>query len=387
MITRPRSGAGLSRRHFVTGLTGLGLAACAKATPDAPLSADGEASAIPLSSASRYALTIDTSPWAIGSRVGRSFTVNGSVPAPTLRWREGDEMTLDVINRLNEPTSIHWHGIRLPANMDGVPGVSFAGVPAKGRFTYRFPVKQSGTYWYHSHSGMQEAQGLFGALVIDPMGAPVHQYDRDYVMVLSDWSDVAPHDIISNLKQQDDYYNFRQRTVASLFHEARENGLGSAIDNRLMWSHMRMAATDIADVSGVIYTYLINGQSPDANWTGVFAPGERIRLRVINASAMTLFDFRIPGLSFSVISADGQDVEPVSVEEFRIAPAETYDVIVQPEDGRAWTIFVQSEDRTGFARGTLAPRKGMAGPIPPMDHALCAAWWIWVWVVWTRMLA
>ncbi|WP_188427334.1 copper resistance system multicopper oxidase, partial [Asaia siamensis] len=367
MITRPRAGAGFSRRQFVTGLTGLGLAACTKLQPDTPLSATTDASAIPPAAASRYALTIDTCPWTIGRKTGRGFTVNGSVPAPTLRWREGDDMVLDVINRLDAPTSIHWHGIRLPADMDGVPGVSFAGVPAKGSFTYRFPVRQSGTYWYHSHSGMQEAQGLFGALVIDPKGAPLRHPDRDYVMVLSDWSDVAPHDIISNLKQQDDYYNFRQRTVASLFHEARESGLGSAINNRLMWSRMRMSATDISDVSGVIYTYLINGQSPDANWTGVFTPGERIRLRVINASAMTLFDFRIPGLSFDVIAADGQAVEPVRVEEFRIAPAETYDVIVQPTDGRAWTIFAQSEDRTGFARGTLAPQKGMAGPVPPMD--------------------
>ena len=355
----------LTRRHFVTGLSGLALPPLVShARADA---APVDASAIPERASSYYRLDIDTRRWKVGTRSAHGFTVNGSVPAPTLRWREGDDMTLDIINHLDAPTSIHWHGIRLPASMDGVPGLSFGGIPAKGRFTYRFPLKQSGTYWYHSHSGMQEAQGLFGALVIDPAEPQPRRYERDYVIVLSDWSDVAPHDIISNLKQQDDYYNFRQRSVASLFREARQQGLNEAVSSRLMWSRMRMSATDVSDVSGVIYSYLINGRAPDQNWTGLFSPGERIRLRVINASAMTLFDFRIPGLDFDIIAADGSDVQPVRVEEFRIGPAETYDLIVTPTESRAWTIFVQPEDRTGFARGTLAPAPGMQAPIPAMD--------------------
>lgn len=276
-------------------------------------------------------------------------------------------MSLHVHNTMDEETSIHWHGLRCPANMDGVPGLSFGGIAPGQTFTYRFMLKQSGTYWYHSHSNMQEAKGLYGAIVIDPKDGESRHYDRDYVIVLSDWSDVEPSDIIKNLKFQSDYYTFRQRTAASFFPDARRDGVLPVLKNRMQWAGMNMSATDISDVSGIIYTYLMNGQTPHANWTGLFAPGERIRLRFINASAMTFYDIRIPGLPMTIIQSDGNDVEPVQVDEFRIGVAETYDCIVVPQATQAYTIFAQSEDRTGYARGTLAPRAGMSAAIPPMD--------------------
>ena len=251
--------------------------------------------------------------------------------------------------------------------MDGVPGLSFGGIAPGDTFTYRFPLHQSGTYWYHSHSGFQEQQGLYGALIVEPRAGEAQRSEREHVIVLSDWTDADPAGIVSNLKFQSGYYNFRQRTVGTFFSDAARNGLGHTINDRLRWGRMRMSATDIADVSGAIYTYLCNGLSPEANWTGLFQPGERVRLRIVNASAMTLFDVRIPGLEMVVVQADGNDVEPVSVDEFRIGVAETYDVIVRPKEARAYTIFAQSEDRTGYARGTLSPRAGLLAAIPPMD--------------------
>lgn len=305
----------------------------------------------------------------VGGDHGPAYEINGSSPAPTLRWKEGQTVTLHVINHLDEPTSLHWHGIRVPADQDGVPGVSFAGIPAGGRFTYHFPVQQSGTYWYHSHSGEQEPYGLSGALIIDPAGDdPLPSAARDYVMFLSDWSDVPPTQIISNLKMQSDYYTFRQRSVQSLPDDSRAaGGVGAALKDRLMWSKMRMAATDISDVSGVIYHYLLNGQTHQDGWEGLFHPGERIKLRFINGSAMTLFDVRIPGVTMTVVEADGNPVEPVPVDEFRIGNGETYTVMIEPSEAKAYTVFAQSEDRTGYAAGTLTPRAGIKGVIPPMD--------------------
>ncbi|MFT8720209.1 copper resistance system multicopper oxidase [Acetobacter sp.] len=360
--------ARLGRRRFVTGAALLG---CRALLPRPAYSASGDATAgisglLP-SVASSYTLAVEDVPVRIGGRHTKAVGINGSTPAPTLRWREGDTVALTVTNRLDEKTSIHWHGIRLPANMDGVPGLSFAGIPAGESFTYRFPVRQSGTYWYHSHSGGQEQSGLYGALVIDPAGKPACSADRDYVVLLSDWTEVDAMDIISNLKFNSDYYNFRQRTVGTFIHDAHRDGLGPTIRDRLMWGRMNMAPTDISDVSGVIYTYLMNGCAPDEGWSALFQPGETVRLRFINASSMTLFDVRIPGLTMQVIGADGNDVEPVSVDEFRIGTAETYDVLVRPDGSGPYTIFVQSEDRTGYARGTLATREGERGPIPPMD--------------------
>jgi CopA family copper-resistance protein len=251
--------------------------------------------------------------------------------------------------------------------MDGVPGLSFAGIPPGETFVYEFPVPQSGTYWYHSHSAFQEQTGLYGALIVEPKGGYAYSFDRDYVVLLSDWTDENPHTVFSNLKFQSDYYNHRRRTVGTFFEDARTKGLGQTISDRLEWGKMRMSPTDILDVSGATYTYLMNGHAPAANWTALFRPGERIRLRFINGSSMSIFDVRIPGLPMSVVQTDGNDVEPVTVDQFRIGTAETYDVIVEPREDQAFTIFAQAEDRTGFARGTLAPRAGMAAAIPALD--------------------
>ena len=293
--------------------------------------------------------------------------VGGAVPGPILRWRQGETVTLNVTNRLDVPTSIHWHGIRSPSDMDGVPGLSFAGIAPGETFAYRIPVFQSGTYWYHSHSMFQEQTGLYGAIVVEPKHGYEQPFDREHVVMLSDWSDTDPGTIVSNLKGQSDYYNYGQRTVGTLFSDASKEGVGAAIADRLRWGRMRMSPTDIADVTGATYTYLLNGQPPGAGWTGLFRPGERVRLRLINASSMTFFDVRIPGLKMIVVEADGNAVVPVAVDELRLGVAETYDVIVEPQEDRAYTVFAQSEDRSGYARGTLAPRDGMTGPVPAMD--------------------
>jgi CopA family copper-resistance protein len=295
-------------------------------------------------------------------------TINGSIPAPVLRWREGDTVTLRVTNRMRESTSVHWHGILLPFEMDGVPGISFRGIAPGETFVYRFPVRQSGTYWYHSHSGFQEQTGMYGAIVIDSARGESIRADRDYVVQLSDWTDEDPMRIFAKLKKQSDYFNFNQLTARKFFDDAANLGLAGAVDKRRMWNQMRMSPTDLADISAYTYTYLMNGTAPAGNWTGIFRPGERVRLRFIGAGAQTFFDVRIPGLELTVVHVDGQDVEPVTVDEFRIGPGETYDVIVEPSEDRAYSIFAQSMDRTGYARGTLAPRLGLAADVPALDE-------------------
>jgi CopA family copper-resistance protein len=293
-------------------------------------------------------------------------TVNGSVPGPLVRLREGETVTIRVTNQLEEVTSIHWHGVLVPHEMDGVPGVSFPGIKPGETFTYRYPVKQSGTYWYHSHSGLQEQAGLYGPLIIDPAEPDPFAYDREYVAMLSDWTFEDPHAVLMKLKKQSDYYNFQQRTIGDFFRDVSEKGWRATISDRLTWGRMRMDPTDILDVTGYTYTYLINGLPPEANWTALFRPGERVRLRVINGSTMSYFNVRIPGLEMTVVQADGQNVEPVTVDEFQIATAETYDVIVEPKEDRAFTIFAESMDRSGYTRGTLAPREGMSAAIPKL---------------------
>lgn len=298
-------------------------------------------------------------------RVGT--VVNGQVPAPLLRWREGDTITLRVSNQLPSRSSIHWHGIILPADMDGVPGLSFDGIPSGGTFVYRFKVNQYGTYWYHSHSRFQEQTGLYGPIVIERRGGERQHADRDYVVMLSDWTDQDPERIFATLKRQSDYFNFGKRTAGDFFEDVRQKGWSQTVADRRMWGQMRMNPTDLLDVSGYAYTYLMNGVAPAGNWTGLFTRGEKVRLRFINGSSMSFFDVRIPGLKLTVVAADGQDVEPVTVDEFRIGTAETYDVIVEPKDDRAYTIFAQSMDRSGYARGTLAPRADMHAEIPSLD--------------------
>ncbi|RMQ49582.1 Copper-resistance protein, CopA family [Pseudomonas cichorii] len=313
-----------------------------------------------------FDLSIEQSPANITGKPKMAMTINGGIPGPLLRWREGDTVTLRVRNRLKEATSIHWHGILLPVNMDGVPGLSFEGIEPDGMYVYRFKVRQNGTYWYHSHSGFQEQSGVYGPLVIDAKEPEPFEYERDYVVMLTDWTDEDPASLMKNLKKQADYYNYNKRTVGDFIHDVSEKGWDATVADRTMWAGMKMNPTDLADVSAATYTYLMNGKAPDMNWTGVFRAGERIRLRLINGSSMTYFDVRIPGLKMTVVAADGLHVKPVSVDELRIAVAETFDVIVEP-DAEAYTLFAQSMDRTGFARGTLTRKAGATAPVPPLD--------------------
>ncbi len=309
-------------------------------------------------------LTIEETPITVNGRTATAMAFNGTIPGPIIRLREGQEVTLRVTNRLTEITSIHWHGILLPPEVDGVPGVSFAGITPGTTFTYRFPVKQSGTYWYHSHSGGQEMRGMYAPMILDPHQPEPFHYDRDYVVMLSDWTFESPESVFANLKKQPGYYNFQQRTAGEFFSNIVDWGLMPTLKNYLLWDQMRMDPTDFSDVTGYTFTYLMNGMAPGANWTGLFRPGEKIRLRFINAASMTFYDVRIPGLTMTVVQADGQNVQPVVVEELRMGVAETYDVIVEPTGDRAYTIFAETMDRSGYARGTLAPRPGMEGEIP-----------------------
>lgn len=320
---------------------------------------------IPALQGNDFDLTVAAARSAIAGKRAKHITLNGQFPAPLLRWREGDEVVLRVRNELDEDTSIHWHGILLPAQMDGVPGLSFPGIAPGQVFTYRFPLKQAGTYWYHSHSGLQEQSGHYGPLIIDPREPEPYAYDREYVVLLSDWSMESPERIFSKLKKVSATYNYGQRTLGDFFRDVEEQGIDATLADRMMWGDMRMTPTDLADVSSATYTYLVNGHSPSENWTALFAAGERIRLRFINASSMSIFNVRIPGLPVTVVQADGLNVQPVETDEFQIGTAETYDVIVTPQD-RAYTIFAESNDRSGYAAATLAPRAGMQAEVPPL---------------------
>jgi CopA family copper-resistance protein len=309
-------------------------------------------------------LVISERSFTVDGRDGIATTINGTIPGPLIRLKEGQEVTLRVTNHLDAMSSIHWHGILLPPHMDGVPGVSFSGIAPGTTFTYRFPIKQSGTYWYHSHSGGQELQGMYGAMILDPVEPDPFEYDREYIVMLSEWSLESAEVMMDNLKKSSGYYNYQKRDAREFISDARMRGFWSAMRNYVMWDEMRMDPTDFADVTGWTFTYLMNGLPPAHNWTGLFRPGERVRLRFINAAAMTFYDVRIPGLTMTVVQADGQNVQPVAVEEFRIGPAETYDVLIQPTEDRAYTIFAETMDRSGYARGTLAPRSGMDGELP-----------------------
>lgn len=355
-----------TRRTFVKGLAAAGILGGMGMwrTPVWAVNSPGQPNVL---TGNEFDLFIGETPVNITGAARTAMTINGSLPGPILRWREGDTVTLRVRNRLKEDTSIHWHGIILPANMDGVPGLSFHGIAPDGMYEYKFKVNQNGTYWYHSHSGLQEQLGVYGALVIDAKEPEPFSYDRDYVVLLSDWTDENPTRVLAKLKKQSDYYNYHKRTVGDFINDVSEMGWSAAVADRKMWAEMKMSPTDLADVSGYTYTYLMNGQAPDGNWTGIFKPGEKIRLRFINASAMTYFDVRIPGLKMTVVAADGLHVKPVSVDEFRIAVAETYDVIIEPDSEQAYTVFAQSMDRTGYARGTLAVQEGLSAPVPSPD--------------------
>ena len=340
------------------GLLGLqGLLPAWAQTGSAGLRAD-----LPTLTGPNIDLTVGHTPFTVGGRTGHAVTINGVLPAPLLRLREGQNVRLAVTNTLDEDTSIHWHGLLVPFQMDGVPGISFPGIKARETFVYEFPIKQSGTFWYHSHSGLQEAMGHYGPIVIDPAGADPVAYDREHVLVLSDWSFMHPHEILAKLKKSPGYFNQQRTTLAGLM----DGSDRMSLEERRMWGQMRMDPRDILDVSGSTYTYLINGHGPQENWTGLFRPGERVRLRIINASAMSIFNVRIPGLPMTVVQADGENVRPVETDEFQISVAETYDVIVQPTEDRAYTIVSEAIDRSGMGRATLAPRLGMTAEVPPL---------------------
>lgn len=309
-------------------------------------------------------LAIDETHFRVDDKAGMAVTINGTVPGPLVRLREGEEVTLRVTNRLKEVSSIHWHGLLLPPEMDGVPGVSFAGIKPGTTFTYRFPLRQSGTYWFHSHSGTQEQEGVYAPMIIEPAAPDPVKYDREYVVVLSNWSFASGMTMISDLKKQSGFFNFQRRTMREFVSDVRRDGWKPTMDNYLLWARMRMDPTDFADVTSQVFVHLINGLSPKSNWTAQFNPGERVRLRFINAASMSIYDVRIPGLKMTVVQADGQDVQPVEVDEFRISAAETYDVIVQPTDDRAYTLFAETNDRSGYTRATLAPRAGMSAEVP-----------------------
>jgi CopA family copper-resistance protein len=355
-----------ARRTFLQGLVAGGVMTALGLNPVAALAATGRRES-PVLRGTEFDLVIDEMPVNFTGQTRTAMTINGSIPGPTLRWREGDVVTLRVTNRMEVSTSLHWHGIILPFEMDGVPGLTYAGIAPGTTFTYRFKVEQSGTYWYHSHTGFQEQNAIYGAIVIAPASADRVAYDQDHVVMLNDWSDSSPEFIFNRLKTADGYYNYVKPDLMDLIHQSEKMGFGAAVEDRLMWDKMRMSPRDLSDVTGATYTYLMNGITPSGDWTALFRPGEKIRLRFINGSSMSYFDVRIPGLKMTVVAADGQDVHPVTVDEFRIGVAEIYDVIVEPASDQAYCIFAQSLDRSGYARGTLTPHADLRAPVPAMD--------------------
>jgi CopA family copper-resistance protein len=354
----------MQRRTFVTGVAATSLLGL--------MASPAEAKRQPISNSNilkgkEFFLEINYSNVNLSGKNAVATTVNGQISGPTLVWKEGDTITLHVTNKLKTSSSIHWHGIILPYQMDGVPGITFDGIAPGETFTYTFKVRQHGTYWYHSHSGFQEQTGLYGAIVILPKKREPFSYDRDYVVQLSDWSDENPNTIYKKLKQMSDYYNFSQRTVGTFIDEVKNKGLSKAFSDRKMWNQMRMSNRDIADVTGYTYTYLMNGRPNSKQFTALFKKGEKIRLRFINSAAMTFFDVRIPGLKMTVVAADGNHVKPVTVDEFRIGVAETYDVIVQPATNKAYALFAQSMERSGYVLGSLTPNASKLATAPKMD--------------------
>ncbi len=367
-MTEAKNSPNLPRRRFVQGLAAggvvLGMApmlTSARAASPGTLTGD-----VPVLTGTEFELVIDETPVNFTGKNRMATTINGSIPGPTLRMREGDEVTIRVTNRLKEPTSIHWHGIILPYQMDGVPGISFPGIAPGETFTYKYKLEQSGTYWYHSHSGMQELTGMYGGLIIDPAEGESIEADREHLVLLSDWTDENPMRVFGKLKNQGDFYNFNQPTVFDFFRDVSSDGLMTALNKRQMWNEMRMSPSDLADLSSQTLTYLMNGTAPAGNWTALFKQGERVRLRFINGAGNSFYDVRIPGLKMTVVQADGLNVEPVTVDEFRFGPGETYDVVVEPQ-AEAYTLFAQAMDRTGYASGTLATREGLRAAIPELD--------------------
>ncbi len=362
------------RRRFVKGLAvggavaGLGLTGCSSTQSLSSQSAKGlKANHETELKGKVFNLTIDEQRVNFTGKTRVATAINGTVPGPTLRWKEGETVTLKVTNNLSEVSSIHWHGMILDYRMDGVPGLSFDGIKPGETFTYRFKVNQSGTYWYHSHSGFQEQTGMHGVIVIESKDPYPYKFDREFTVSLADWTDEDPKRVYSKLKKLSHYYNFNERTVGDLLKDLKKDGLSKTFGKRKMWNEMRMSQRDLSDVTGYTYTYLMNNSTPRKGWRGLFKPGEKVLLRFVNTSAMSFFDVRIPGLKMTVVASDGQYIQPVSVDEFRIGVAENYDVIVEPDASQAYTIFAQSLGRSGYARGTLAPNETMTAAVPKVD--------------------
>ncbi|MGR4863544.1 copper resistance system multicopper oxidase [Caulobacter sp. LARHSG274] len=354
-----RPSLALDRRRLLQVAAGAGAAAALDAL--LPGWAQSATSGLPALPGPDIALSVGHLRLAIDGRMGHAVAMNGTVPAPLLRLKQGQTVRIAVTNTLDEDTSIHWHGVLTPFQMDGVPGVTFPGIRPGETFVYEFPVIQSGTYWYHSHSGLQEPMGHYGPMIIDPAEPDPVSYDREHVVMLSDFSFLHPHRVLKKMKQQSGVFNYQRQTVAGLL-----KGRDQTLAERAQWAKMLMDPTDISDVTGAALTFLTNGHGPEDNWTGLFTPGERVRLRFINAAAQTVFNVRIPGLRLTVVAADGQNIRPVTVDEFQIGNAETYDVIVEPAEDRAYTIVSEAVDRSGLGRATLAPRPGMSAEVPPL---------------------
>ncbi len=357
----------LNRRRLIQTAAGggafLGLSGL---VPAWARSADEGNLGIPTLSGTNYDLTVGEFPVRINGRAGMAVGINGTIPSPLIRFTEGQEITLNVTNTLKSDTSIHWHGLLVPFHMDGVPGVSFPGIKPGETFEYKYSVPQNGTYWYHSHSGLQEPLGMYGPMIIDPKGVDPVKYDREYVIVISDWTFVHPMKLFKKLKSMADSFNYQKRTLPDFMRDAKKNGFGATVKQRAAWNKMRMSQTDISDVTGATYTYLINGRGTDDNWNGVFTPGERVRLRIINAASMSMFNVRIPGLPMTIVQADGLNVKPLEVDEFQMSVAETYDVIIEPKEAKAFAFVAESIDRGGQVVATFGPRPGMRAAAPAL---------------------
>ena len=357
----------MNRRRLLQTAAGSGIfLGFSGLTPAWARSADQGNLGIPALSGTKYDLTVGEFPVRINGRAGMAVGVNGTIPSPLIRFTEGEEITLNVTNTLKEDTSIHWHGLLVPFYMDGVPGVSFPGIKPGETFQYKYSVPQNGTYWYHSHSGLQEPLGQYGPIIIDPKGTDPVKYDREYVIVISDWTFTHPKRLFSKLKKMSDSFNFQQRTFPDLLADIKKNGLGPTMKERGQWNKMRMSPTDISDVTGATYTYLINGRGTQDNWNGIFTPGERVRLRIINAASMSMFNIRIPGLPMTIVQADGLNVRPLEIDEFQMGVAETYDVIIEPKEAKAYAFVAESIDRSGQVVATFGPRPGMQAAIPAL---------------------
>ena len=368
-----------NRRRFLTGSSTLLGASMLSTLPtiansalganqkNAVINSDKPDHKVPILTGKEFDLYVSKKPIIVDGKSSTATLINDSLPAPTLKMREGDTVVIRVHNQMNESTSIHWHGLLVPFEMDGVPGISFDGIPANSTFTYKFTLKQSGTYWYHSHTGFQEQTGMRGAIVIEPKGRERHPIEEDHVILLSDWTHRDPHNLVKLLKQRADFDNYHLPDFKKLLSDIAATDLKAAFDKRKMWNQMRMMPTDFTDLSGEkTFTYLMNGKTTAANWTQLVKAGQPVKLRFINGSAQTIFDVRIPGLKMKVVATDGIDVSPVDIDDFRIGVAETYDVIVTPTKD-AHTIFAQNIDRSGYVATTLATKKGARPAIPAMD--------------------